>query len=154
DFLSLEAAGWKGREGSAMKCRPAEEAFFREMVKGAFAAGQLMMLGVFLGGRAIALKSNLVSPPSRSFSFKIAYDESRFTASPGLLLEIANIEQLHQTTPRPARWMDSCAEADHFMINRLWTERRAIQSLLLATGRAPGDLVTALWPLTRWIKRI
>ena len=50
--------------------------------------------------------------------------------------------------------MDSCAVADHPMINRLWTERRAVQSLTLATGRAPGDLLVSLMPLGRWLKRL
>jgi hypothetical protein len=39
------------------------------------------------------------------------------------------------------------------MINRLWRERRAVRTLLVATGRAPGDLVVALFPLARWLKR-
>jgi hypothetical protein len=34
DFLALEAAGWKGKAGSALACDPATERFFREAVAG------------------------------------------------------------------------------------------------------------------------
>ena len=40
------------------------------------------------------------------------------------------------------------------MIDRLWTERRAVQTLLVATGRSPGDLAVSLMPLGRWLKRL
>jgi CelD/BcsL family acetyltransferase involved in cellulose biosynthesis len=149
-FLELEASGWKGQKGDALDSRDLDRAFFRDFAAGAFACGQLMMLGLFLGGRPIALKCNLRSGHA-SFAFKIAFDEQLARFSPGVLLELQNIRVLHET---PAlRWMDSCAIPDHFMINRLWTERRLIQTVLLSTGRASGDLVVSLLPLLRWLKR-
>jgi hypothetical protein len=45
--------------------------------------------------------------------------------------------------------MDSCAEADHFMANRLWLDRREIATVLTATGRAAGELVVSSLPLLR-----
>jgi hypothetical protein len=120
------------------------------MTRGAFERGRLLMLGLFLDGRPIALKCNFLTPPG-SFAFKIAFDESYSQQSPGVLLEMANVEHLHQA--RPVRWMDSCAAAEHFMINRLWRERRAVQTVLIATGRGLGDLTVALAPLARWLKR-
>jgi CelD/BcsL family acetyltransferase involved in cellulose biosynthesis len=149
-FLRLEAEGWKGRSGSAMACREADAAFFRALTSGAAAQGQLHMVGLFLDERPVALKCNLLSPPG-SFAFKIAFDESHARSSPGVLLEVYNLEQFHRE--RPARWMDSCAEAQHPMINRLWLERRAIQTVLVSTGRRGGDLTVSLLPLGRWLKR-
>ena len=32
EFLRLEAAGWKGRKGTALLCKPADATFTREMV--------------------------------------------------------------------------------------------------------------------------
>lgn len=150
-FLQLEARGWKGREGTAMVCRPADAAYFRDMVRGAFAAGRLMMLGLFLDGQPLAMKCNLLSGAG-GFAFKIAFDESHAGMSPGMLLELANIEYLHQN--RCAKWMDSCAEAEHPMINRLWLERRIIHNEYVATGRAPGDMLVSLMPVGRWLKRL
>jgi hypothetical protein len=150
-FLALEAAGWKGRSGSAFGSREPDRSFFREMTTGAFAAGRLMFLGLFQGGRPIALKCNFLTPPG-SYAFKIAYDETRANCSPGVQLELENMRRL---ALRPdCRWMDSCtAVRDHPMINRLWTERRLVQTLLLSTGRRSGDLLLALLPLLRWFKR-
>jgi hypothetical protein len=108
------------------------------------------MLGLFLEGRPIALKCNFLAPPG-SFAFKIAFDENYARYSPGVHLEMANIEQV---LAQPGLdWMDSCAIPDHFMINRLWTERRTVQTLLISTGRRFGDLAVSLIPLLRWLKR-
>jgi hypothetical protein len=50
--------------------------------------------------------------------------------------------------------MDSCAEAHHAMINRLWPGRRTIATIVFGTGRAPSDLLVSLMPLLRWGRRL
>ena len=150
DFLALEASGWKGREGTAMASDPRHAAWFRDMVRGGHAQGRLQMLGLYLDGRAIALKCNYLCPPG-AFAFKIAFDESFHAQSPGVVLEADNIARFHES-PRLS-WMDSCAMPGHSMIDRVWTERRLIQNVWVATGRKPGDLAVALMPLGRWLKR-
>jgi hypothetical protein len=151
EFLRLEAAGWKGRDGTALACDPAHAAFFREMAEGAHAAGRLQLLGLYLDGRPIALKVNFLTPPG-GFAFKIAYDEELHSQSPGVVLEADNVGRLHDS---PAmKWMDSCAMPGHPMIDRLWTERRLVQDLWVATGRPPGGLAVSLLPLARWLKRL
>jgi hypothetical protein len=67
------------------------------------------------------------------------------------LLEAFNIDRLHQL--RHTRWMDSCAVPGHFMISRMWTERRLIQNLWMSTGRGIGDTLVSLMPLAQWCKR-
>jgi hypothetical protein len=49
--------------------------------------------------------------------------------------------------------MDSCAVADHFMINRLWTSRRNIQTILASTGKPGADFLISVLPLLRWFRR-
>jgi len=149
-FLKLEASGWKGQEGTAFACSEADRAFFSEIVKEAFRRGQLMMLALHLNGQPIASKCNLISGPG-SFAFRIAFDEEYSEFSPGVLLELENIRQLHA---RPEiRWMDSCADPDNFMVNHLWRDRRTIPTILVGTGRRPGDLVVAAIPMLRWLNR-
>jgi len=150
-FLSLEASGWKGRTGTALASTAASRSFFRELAGSAFAAGRLQMLGLFLNDRPIAMKCNLLSG-SASFGFKIAFDETLARYSPGTQLEMFSIRFLHEQTPR-LDFLDSCAVTDQEMLNRLWLDRRLIQSVLLSTGRFPGDLVVSLLPLLRWVKR-
>jgi len=50
-FLALEAAGWKGRTGSALAGAPATAALFTEALAGAAALGKLERLTLTLDGR-------------------------------------------------------------------------------------------------------
>lgn len=149
-FLKLEASGWKGKEGTAFACSEADCTFFSAVVKEAFRRRQLMMLALHLNDQPIASKCNLLSEPG-SFAFRIAFDEEYSEFSPGVLLELENIRQLHA---RPEiRWMDSCADPDNSMLNHLWLDRRTIPTIVVGTGRRPGDLVVAAIPMLRWLNR-
>lgn len=122
DFLALERSGWKGDAGSALSCAPHTEAFFRDALAGARAAGRLELLRMELDGRALAMLANFLTPPG-SFTFKIAHDEEFARFSPGVLIQLANFDIL----ARPEiEWMDSCAAENHSMIDHLWAERRSI----------------------------
>lgn len=122
DFLALEAAGWKGRAGSALGDQPHTAAFFSETIRGAHAAGRLELLRLTLNDKPIAMLVNFLTPPG-SFSFKIAFNEDYARYSPGVLIQIENLKLLDHVN---IAWMDSCAAADHPMINSLWAERRSI----------------------------
>jgi CelD/BcsL family acetyltransferase involved in cellulose biosynthesis len=149
-FLGLEASGWKGQEQSALACRADEREFFLSAALAAHERGRLMLTGLFLDQRPLALKCNFLAADG-AFAFKIAFDEAYAASSPGFMLEIDNVRRLHR---RPAvRWMDSCAEPEHEMIDRLWPGRRTIATLVFATGRAPGELLVSLMPLLRWAWR-
>lgn len=124
-FLALEASGWKGAAGSALVRQPDTAAFFRTALAGAHAAGRLDLIRMECAGRPIAMLVNFMTPPG-AFSFKIAYDEAYARYSPGVLLQIANLDVLDRAD---IRWMDSCAVADHSMINSLWAERRTLVRL-------------------------
>lgn len=150
EFLELESRGWKGKIQSAMACDEASREYFAEVATEAFRRNKLMMMALRLDHQAIAMKCNFLSGAG-SFAFKIAFDESHARRSPGLLLEVENIRRLHRQ-PSPA-WMDSCARSNHPMVNRLWLDRRAIQTTLISSGRAVGDLAVSLMPIMRWLHR-
>jgi CelD/BcsL family acetyltransferase involved in cellulose biosynthesis len=149
-FLELEARGWKGRKGTALVRQDSDRRFFQTFCREAARRGRLQMLGLFLGNRTIAIKCNLLAGEG-AIAFKIAFDEDFARHSPGVLLELFTIKHLHGQ-PGPI-WMDSCAIPDHPMINRLWLDRRTIQTLLISTGRRPGDFVVSMLPALRWLKR-
>ncbi len=121
-FLTLEASGWKGRDGAALANDGATAQLLRRALTGAFAAGRLDMRRLDVDGRAIAMLVNFLAPPG-SFSFKIAFDEDYARFSPGVLIQLDNLNILDRAE---IDWMDSCAAPDHPMINSLWGERRAI----------------------------
>ncbi|HEX5735311.1 MAG TPA: GNAT family N-acetyltransferase [Blastocatellia bacterium] len=149
-FLTLEASGWKGREGSAFMSNAAGQSFFIRAMTEAFDRGRLMMLAIKLDDSFVALKCNLIAGRG-SFAFKIAYDEAYARFCPGVLLELENIRLLHGR--EKIEWMDSCAEPNHFMMNRLWTERRDIVDLVVSAGTKAGNLAISSFPLLRWISR-
>jgi CelD/BcsL family acetyltransferase involved in cellulose biosynthesis len=140
-FLALEQAGWKGQEGSALACDPANAAFFRRALAGGAGAGRLERLTLSLDGQPIAMLANFVTPPG-AYSFKTAYDEAYARFSPGVLLQRENLALL----ARPGiAWADSCAAADHPMIERIWREKRELVHLSLGIGgRARRALAAAI----------
>jgi len=140
EFLALESRGWKGEAGTALAAQEHEAAFFREIVRGAFARGQLLMHRMSLDGTAIAMKCSFSSGRA-AFAVKIAYDEKWSQYSPGFLLELWNVGSVLESGTLD--WMDSCAVPDHFMINRLWTERRRIGELIVSRAPMSSRLVTA-----------
>jgi hypothetical protein len=136
DFLALEASGWKGRAGTALLSRPAHERFFREMCARQLETGTLQVLGLQAGARTLAMKVNLLAGDT-GYCFKIAHDESLSRRSPGVLLEVDMVERFHDST---LRRLDSCADPDNEMINRLWPDRRAIVTLVFVVGGSRGRL--------------
>ncbi|WP_120716260.1 GNAT family N-acetyltransferase [Tsuneonella amylolytica] len=142
EFLALEAAGWKGAQGSAMASDPAKARFFADALAGAAAAGKLERIAIRLDGRPIAMLANFLAPPG-AFSFKTAYDEGLARFSPGVLLQRENLALLSR---RDIAWTDSCAAPDHPMIERIWREKRTIVRTSIAIGgRGRRALASAIF---------
>lgn len=139
-YLALERAGWKGREGSGLACRPETERFFRATVAAAWTAGRLQFLRLDVGGRPIAMLVNLLTPPG-SYSFKTVFDEDFARFSPGVLIQIENLDILER---EDVDWMDSCAVDDHPMIDGLWSERRSIVRMTVPLKGARRSLLFTL----------
>jgi hypothetical protein len=150
DFLQLEASGWKGQQGSAFALEEKSRRFFETAAKQAFEKNRLMMMALRLNGKPVAMKCNFLSG-SGSFAFKIAFDEDHARYSPGVLLELENMRRVNAMPE--IEWMDSCAVSEHFMINRLWTQRRPIDTILVSTGKRPADFLVSLLPMLTWLKR-
>ena len=139
DFLELERSGWKGREGSALACRSDTAAFFHAAVSGARGEGRLQLLRLDLGERPLAMLVNFLTPPG-SFSFKTAFDEEHARFSPGVHIQRDNLAILDRPD---IAWMDSCAAADHPMIDSLWAERRSIVRVTVPLAGARRRLAFA-----------
>jgi CelD/BcsL family acetyltransferase involved in cellulose biosynthesis len=134
-FLEIERTGWKGLSETAMASKQTDARFFREVCAQFATRGRLQLLELRAGDRTVAMKCNLLAGTG-SFAFKIAFDEELARFSPGIQLELANIEHFHASG---LEWMDSCADEDNAMINRLWTERRRLDSLLFVRKGTIGE---------------
>lgn len=151
-FLALEIAGWKGGAATALASTPEGAAFFRAAVRRAFEAGMLDFFRLAVAERPVAMIVNFTERGG-SYSFKIAYDEECSRFSPGVQLEI---EMMRTFEAREGlKFVDSCAAADHPMINSLWRERRAIEAVNIsgrsAAAKALFSVLTGLERLgDRW----
>jgi CelD/BcsL family acetyltransferase involved in cellulose biosynthesis len=134
DFLTMEAAGWKGERGTALLTVDAAR-FFRAVCRTFADAGRLQLLELRAGTRAVAMQCSLVSGDGL-FCFKIAYDETFARLAPGTQLMAETASAFHR---RPdLQWVDSCTEPGAEAVNRLWPDRRQLVTLLV-----PGDAATA-----------
>jgi len=134
DFLALEAAGWKGRGGTAIATDPAIEEFVRTAVTALATTGGARVDRMLHGDRAIAAAVTLASGNS-AWCWKIAYDEIFARASPGVQL-ICELTDSLLAEPEPIR-VDSCAVADHPMIDHLWRERLTLSDRIIALRPSP-----------------
>ena len=138
-FLGVEQSGWKGHRGSALGSRPWSRAFFVEMATDAHRRTQLMMASLDFEGRPIAMKCNLLTGDA-GYAFKIAYDESYAAFSPGVLLEVEHVRELHRRAS--PHWMDSCANPG-LPPERLWKQWRHVATVAVSPAGGWGALVHA-----------
>jgi len=146
DFLEVEASGWKGQAGTAMKLDPRTREFFRSIAEGAARRGRLQMHSLVLDGKPIAVQCDFVAGEG-AFSYKVAYDERHASCSPGVLLEVENIRRAHRNGH--PRWVDSCMLQHDGAPNRMWLDRRRVIEFITAVGKPQGNAAVAMLPLLR-----
>jgi CelD/BcsL family acetyltransferase involved in cellulose biosynthesis len=131
EFLTLEAAGWKGRRGSALSCNEAEAAFARGMVAALAARGEAAVHGLYLSGKPVSLQV-VLRAGSTAFTWKTAYDESLGDFSPGMLL-LEDYTKAFLADDGIA-CVNSCAyDESGFMSS--WSERQTIAQVWLDARR-------------------
>jgi CelD/BcsL family acetyltransferase involved in cellulose biosynthesis len=133
DFFTLEASGWKGAAGTAAAHHDDIRRFIETAVAELAAESKAQINRIMLDGRAIAATITLRSGDQAWF-WKIAYDESYARFSPGVMLTVAVTEQLLQNIHVVRA--DSCATANHPMIDHIWRERLALQDRLIGVHPA------------------
>jgi CelD/BcsL family acetyltransferase involved in cellulose biosynthesis len=133
DFLALEAAGWKGRAGTAARADRDVREFLQTALAQLAGEGKAQVERLFVDARAIAALIVLRSGDT-AWCWKIAYDESFARASPGVQL-LADVTEMLLDDPTIAR-ADSCATAGHPMIDHVWRERLPLAARLI--NATPG----------------
>lgn len=93
-FLDVEAAGWKGERGTAIKNNPTVTAFYRDVMEDFGARGQCEINILSIQGKAVAGQFCLRAGPTLHV-LKIGYDEAYAKLSPGNLL----LEKLLEDCP-------------------------------------------------------
>lgn len=134
-FLQLETAGWKGKSGTDLIHAAGAAAFVREAASTLSATRSFRVGTLTLDGRVIAAGYVGVSQ-RRAFYLRTTYDESLARFSPGFLLTLDLTA--HLLDDLEIEDADSIAVADHPMIDRVWTERFPVGSVLVATRSGGG----------------
>lgn len=127
-FLTLEAAGWKGRERTAMAIDRYRAAFAREAVFRMAERDLCRVHTLTLDGKVIACLIVFIEA-GIAYTWKTAYDEAFAAYSPGTLLMI-EVSYNHLDDPNIMA-TDSCAVPDHPVLSRLWMERKPIGTIVV-----------------------
>ena len=85
EAFAVEAAGWKGRAGTALACDLVRQTFFRRYADAACRRGMLRIGFLRIGSTAVAMHLG-VEWGGRFWLLKIGYDEGFSRCSPGSLL--------------------------------------------------------------------
>lgn len=132
-FLDLEAAGWKGRGGTALKSRPETAAFARQAIANCAERNALRIDRLWAGDKLVAALVLFIERGS-VFAWKIAFDEDFARYSPGAQLVL---ETFRKNLEMPGFSLaDSLAIPGHSMIEPLWRGRLETGMLLVAFGAA------------------
>jgi CelD/BcsL family acetyltransferase involved in cellulose biosynthesis len=129
DFFKLEMRGWKGEAGTAASLHEDIRNFITAAVDGLAAEGKVAINRIFIDGSAIAVTITLRSADTAWF-WKTVYDEKFAQHSPGVVLTFAVTEDLIEDTTLVRT--DSCAAANHPMIDHIWRERLTLCDRLIA----------------------
>lgn len=133
DYLMLEASGWKGRAGTAVRQNAEVLHFVQSAIAALAAEGRVRIDRLTRGAKPLAAAITLRAGDHAWF-WKIAYDEAHAGFSPGVQLTLDVTRALLADTS--VSQTDSCATADHPMIDHLWRERLALTDLLIAPSAA------------------
>jgi CelD/BcsL family acetyltransferase involved in cellulose biosynthesis len=136
DFLELEASGWKGEAGTAL-ATSGDAGWFRTVCAEFARTDRLQLLALEAAGQVVAMQCN-ISADDALFNFKVAFDERFRRYAPGIQLELEAIRIFEES--RDERLLDSCAEPDNELINRLWRDRQAITTLVVGPGGATAGI--------------
>jgi CelD/BcsL family acetyltransferase involved in cellulose biosynthesis len=134
-FLALEAAGWKGRGGSAVLSSPADAAFMRGAVAGLARRGGAEVFELTAGGRLAA--AGLVLRSGRGAWFhKIAFDEGLAATGPGA--QLAHELTLALLDDPGVAFIDSCVLRGGGMLGNAWPDAQPIADVMVALDPGPS----------------
>jgi CelD/BcsL family acetyltransferase involved in cellulose biosynthesis len=138
-FLKLEAAGWKGAQGTgtAIACDPNQEQFFRQALASLATQGLLRFWRIDLDGEPIAMLFALQGG-QRVILGKMAYQQDLARYSPGVMIILEATRTLLQDSS--IDFVDSAADPDHPMIDNIWRDRMAV-----------GDMLISIPGSSRWL---
>ena len=147
DAFAIEAVGWKGAEGSAIRAQPELVGFYSAWARQLAHKGRLRLCFLALGGKRIAFHYAFVFG-QRYYLPKCAFDESYSECSPGQLLmaevlkycidqKLETFEFLGFSMPWKRDWTPLVRPFSTLMVSRT-TRRRRLAHLMRTEVRPQG----------------
>ncbi len=131
-FLALEASGWKGERGTALRQSEGDLSFIRSATRGLSETGQCEIVTMHAGQTPVAA-AVVLRHQDRAFYFKLGIDERFAKFSPGVQLTLDLTR--HLCADAVLATADSTASADHPMINPIWRGRLKIGDVIIPLRR-------------------
>ena len=146
--LALEASGWKGRAGTAIRQHPATLRFYTTLAQEAADRGALALWFLRVDGRAVAFQY-LLEHRDRCLLLKQAYDEAWRDCGPGQLL----MEDVLRAAIRRG-FAEFDLLGDDAPAKRLWTDRTRQHGWIFLFRGPWGRLLHALkFRVAPWLRR-
>lgn len=134
--FELEAAGWKGANGTAILSRPAAHRFYRAALRWAAAEGLLRLWFLRVDGRPLAFAMSL-REASVVTGLKVAYDEEFRHVAPGLVLLVRRLE--HCFGDPGVDRLDFMGESEGYKLEFAHGSEAQMQVELFAGRRATAE---------------
>ncbi len=147
EVFRVEAASWKGRNGSSLLHRKDLALFFKLYGELAAEKGILRIAFLEIDGKAVAALLG-VQTAGRFWVFKIGYDEAYARCSPGMLLMHAVIEYAFKQNLKAFEFLGWDAHWMHF-----WTDRVRNYSSPLIYPFSVNGIVGFMWDSIGYLKR-
>jgi CelD/BcsL family acetyltransferase involved in cellulose biosynthesis len=144
-FLTIEAASWKGDEGTALLSNPEHARFARRLFGDLFAQHLASVGQLRLNGEVIATQV-IIYGRQRAYTWKTAFKADYARYSPGALLISRMTEDLLESGQIAT--IDSCSVADGLMAH-LWAGRRTMVDAVIDV-RLRNSLAFALEVAEHW----
>ncbi len=128
DFLKIEAAGWKGKRGTALASNGSSAAFARSVFGDAGGKSITRAEVLYLDETPIAV-SLTISVGKTAFTLKCTYDEDYRSYSPGLLLEQDIIESF--LNAHWAQRLDSAITTTGHVLEGMWKDSMRVGDVMM-----------------------
>jgi CelD/BcsL family acetyltransferase involved in cellulose biosynthesis len=147
EAFRVEAAGWKGREGTALAADERRRVFFTRYAEAAADAGILRLAFLRVGGRTAAIQL-ATECGGRFWLLKVGYDEEFKRSSPGTLLML---ETIRYAAVRGLESFELLGRVEPW--TRMWTEQERECVALRAYPPRPAGLAAAALDVGRFALR-
>jgi Acetyltransferase (GNAT) domain len=152
-FLSLEAAGWKGRSGTALRQNPADARYVMDTLQAMAEAERGFIAELRMGERCIA-SGLFLRCGGEVFFWKTTYDETLAKESPGVIFDMMLTDWLYQQP-----WFERLDTGSDDSVNPatlIWKQRRPMANVVIGLEpKAWGSTVLAAARRMRgWAKKV